>query len=330
MTQGKITKRILFAWVLLIAVSSFSCSERQFFSADAQLGVDEQLCVHLIDVGQGDAIFIQTPEGKTMLIDGGEKNGLAEEYLDSLGVQTLDIVVATHPHLDHIGGLPGIIQKYEIKQVVMPRVTEVTTNIYQELLEEIQAKGLRITEGKAGLVLDLGTSTTVECLAPNKSEYKDINDHSVVLKITYGDISFLLTGDATTLSEKEMLQSQPAKLKSTVLKVGHHGSSGSTSAAFIKKVRPQVAVFSVGKDNQYNHPTEKIWNRVSGSYLFRTDEQGTVIFVTDGSQVVACSPVDNGQYQALTPYQSPAPGAQVDSDVDDWLPVLRDLLRIIF
>ena len=284
-------KRILFVLVLLFTASFALASS--------------PLAVHLIDVGQGDAIFIQSSEGKTMLIDGGEKNGKAEKYLDSLGVRAIDVIVATHPHLDHIGGLPAIIQKYDVKQIVMPRVTSVTTVIYQQLLETIKAKGLRITEGKAGLVIDLGSSATVECLAPNGTEYKDLNDYSVVLKLTYGDTSFLLTGDATTVSEKEMSQLHPEKLKSTVLKIGHHGSSGSSSATFMKEVGPQIVVFSVGKDNSFGHPTQVVWNRVSGSYLFRTDEQGTIIFVTDGKQLAAYRPPVNGQYQALAAYQTP-------------------------
>ena len=284
-------KRILFVLIFLLTA---------FFAA-----ANGQFAVHFIDVGQGDAIFIQSPEGKTMLIDGGEKNGRAEQYLASMGVQTLDIVVATHPHLDHIGGLPAIIQKYNVKQVVMPRVTSVTTMIYQQLLETIQAKGLRITEGKAGLVLDFGQSATLECLAPNGAEYKDINDYSVVLKLTCGDVSFLLTGDATVVSEKEMLQFSREKLRSTVLKSGHHGSSGSSSTAFIQEINPQLVVFTVGKGNSFGHPTPIVWDRVSGSHLFRTDEQGTVILVTDGKQLAAYSPPFNGQYRVLAAYQTP-------------------------
>jgi competence protein ComEC len=201
--------------------------------------------------------------------------------------------------------LPGIIQRYDVKQIVMPRVTSVTTVIYQQLLEAIKAKGLRVTEGKAGLVLDLGPSVTVECLAPNGTEYKDLNDYSTVLKLTCGDVSFLLTGDATTVSETEMSQFHRAKLKSTVLKAGHHGSSSSSSVAFINAVAPQIVVFTVGKGNSFGHPTQTVWDRVSGSHLFRTDEQGTVILATDGNRLAACGPPVNGHYAALTPYQTP-------------------------
>ncbi len=263
--------------------------------------------VHFIDVGQGDSIFLQSPEGKTMLIDGGENNGMAEKYLASLGVESIDILVATHPHLDHIGGLPKIVKRFDIRQIVMPRVTEASTVTYTQLLEAIKAKGLRITEGKAGLALDFGPSVTVECLAPNGTQYKDLNDYSVVLKMSCGDMTFLFTGDATTVSEKEMLQFHADKLKTTILKVGHHGSSGSSSAAFIKTVDPRVAVFCCGKGNDYGHPTQTIWNRVSGSYLFRTDEQGTVILTTDGKQLAAYGAPVDGRFPILAAYQAAAP-----------------------
>ncbi len=265
------------------------------------------LAVHFIDVGQGDSIFIQSPDGKTMLIDGGENDGKAEKYLASIGVQTIDVLIGTHPHLDHIGGLPKIVKRFGVRQVVMPRVTEATTVTYTQLLEAIKAKGLRITEGKAGLVLDLGPSVQVECLAPGGTGYKDVNDYSVVLKMTCGDVSFLLTGDATTVSEKEMLQFQKDKLKTTVLEACAIVRTSSSSAAFITAVAPQVAIFSVGKGNDYGHPTKTVWNRISNSYLFRTDEQGTVILTTDGRQLAAYSPPVNGQYQALAAYQTPAP-----------------------
>jgi len=267
------------------------------------------MAVHFIDVGQGDSIFIQSPEGKTMLIDAGEKNGMAEKYLNSIGVKTIDILVATHPHLDHIGGLVDIVKKFEIKSVVMPRVTDTTTVTYRQLLEAIQAKGLRITEGKAGLVIDFGGSVLTECLAPNSTDYKDVNDYSVVIKMTYGEVSFLFTGDATTVSESEMLKLQKDKLKATVLKVPHHGSTSSSSASFLKEVNPQVSIFSVGKGNDYGHPTQTILKRMENTHLFRTDTQGSVIIATQGTTLAAYSPPINGSYPVLAAAQTPAPVA---------------------
>jgi len=274
------------------------------------------LAVHFIDVGQGDAIFVQSPEGKTMLIDAGERNGMAERYLELLGVQSIDIVVATHPHLDHIGGLPAILQKYDVKKIIMPRVTGVTTLIYQQLLETIRSRDMRVTEGRAGMVIDFG-SVAVECLAPNSAEYRDINDHSIVLRLTYGDVSFLLTGDATRVSENEMLSAHRDRLQSNVLKIGHHGSTTSTTLPFLNAVNPHIVVFTVGKNNRYGHPTQMVWDRVSHLDIFRTDVQGTIILATDGRQIFAYGAPVNGQFPVMTPYQGSRITAPVQSVADN-------------
>ena len=284
-----------------------------FFFTTSFLYAQNPLAVHFIDVGQGDSIFVQSSDGKTMLIDAGENDKLAEKYLRSLGVQTIDVVVATHPHLDHIGGLPDIIKNFDVKSVIMPRVTSVTTVTYQKLLEAIQAKGLRITEGKAGLAFDLGTSAHLECLAPNSAQYEDLNDYSVVLKMTCGDVTFLFTGDATTVSEKEMLANHADKLKATILKVGHHGSASSSSTGFIQQVNPQVTVLSLGKDNKYGHPTNVVMNRIVHTPIFRTDMQGSIILVTDGKGLAAYSPPVNGAYQQL--FAAHVPGSQAPPTV---------------
>lgn len=267
------------------------------FSVSVQ--ANQPLTIHFIDVGQGDSTFIQSPDGKTMLIDAGEDNGLAEKYLDSIGVKRIDILVATHPHLDHIGGLPKIVKKYEIGQIVMPRVTEVTTVTYRQLLEGIRAKGLRVTSGQAGLVLDFGQAVSVECLAPNSASYEDINDYSVVLKLSYGGTSFLFTGDATTVSEKEMLRLHKDKLKANVLRVAHHGSTSSSSAAFLKEIAPSVSILSVGRNNKYGHPTQTVLNRIVHTDQFRTDLQGTIIVATNGTEMAAFGPAVNGAYPRL-------------------------------
>ncbi len=158
--------------VLLIALSFWPLSLR----AQETDPADSPLIVHFIDVGQGDAIFVQFPNGKTMLIDGGENDALAGQYLKTLGVKTIDTLVITHPHLDHIGGLVSVIEHFEVKSIIMPRVASVTTVTFRRLLEVIRAKGLRLTEGKAGLIVDFDPALTVECLAPNGTEYDDLND----------------------------------------------------------------------------------------------------------------------------------------------------------
>jgi beta-lactamase superfamily II metal-dependent hydrolase len=271
----------------------------------ATFAVAHDLTIHIIDVGQGDAILVQSPEGKSMLIDGGTRDKRAENYLAALDIPALDIVVATHPHLDHIGGLPNIVKQYDVKHVVMPSVTSVSTAIYRQLLDTIDSKGIPITEGRAGLVLDFGQDITLECLAPSRAAYKDLNDYSVVLKLTYGDISFMLPGDATTISEGDMLEVYRDRLKSTVLKVGHHGSAGSSSEEFVQEVNPLIVIFCAGEGNTYGHPTPVILNRLSSAYQYRTDKQGTVIFTTDGKQVSAYSPPVSGKYHGLTAYHVP-------------------------
>ncbi len=245
---------------------------------------DGSLVVHAIDVGQADSTFIRSPEGKTLLIDTGENNRRAETYLESIGVKSIDVLIATHPHIDHIGSMFAFIDRYDIGQVVMPRVTETTTLAYLKLLEATKSKGLRITEGKAGLVLDLGPSVSVECLAPNGTNYPDVNDYSVVVKLTHGEVSFLLTGDASANSEREMVARQKDKLPSTVLKVGHHGSGTATIPAFFEAVAPEITVVSCGTDNRFGHPSEETVERIKDTALYRTDRHGTIVIISDGKR----------------------------------------------
>lgn len=244
-----------------------------------------QLSVHFIDVGHGDSILVQSPSGKTMLIDTGGNDRKCEQYLASLGVRRLDVIVGTHPHLDHIGSMPRIVKDYEIGNIIMPRVSA-NTKTFQSLLQNIQAKEMKINTAKAGMIIPFDDAIQIECLAPNSDQYDDLNDYSIVLKLTYGDVSFLFTGDAAKVSEKEMVQLHRGKLKSTVMKVPHHGSTSSGSQAFVDAVSPQAVVYMIGV-NDYGHPTQTILKRLAHCANFRTDEQGTIILTTDGRQTHA-------------------------------------------
>lgn len=183
-----------------------------------------KLKVHYIDVGQADSILIQTPGGKNMLVDAGnnEDANTIVSYLQSQGVQRLNVVIGTHPHEDHIGSLDTIITTFDIGQVVMPKV-QANTRTYKDVITAIANKGLKITEAKAGLLLDLGPGVRAQLLAPNETNYKDLNNYSAVLKLTYGKNVFLFTGDAQDISENEILNAGD-DLKADVLKVGHHGT----------------------------------------------------------------------------------------------------------
>lgn len=246
---------------------------------------DGRLKVSFIDVGQGDSILLETPEGNAMLIDaGGNDCGhKVVEYIKKQNINRLDVLVGTHPHEDHIGGLDTVIKSFDIGKVYMPKVST-TTKTFEDVLSEIKEKGMKITAARAGMTIDLDPELTVRILAPNSEKYKDLNNYSVVLKVTYGKTSFLFTGDAEEKSENEMMGFD---LKADVLKVGHHGSDSSTAERFLEAVSPEYAVISVGKHNDYGHPDEKILERLENSNVkvYRTDEDKTVVFISDGKEV---------------------------------------------
>ena len=245
------------------------------------------LTVNYIDVGQGDSMFIQTSSGKTMLIDAGthEMGSKVVNYIKSRGINKIDILIGTHPHNDHIGGIVEVLKTFKIGKFYMPKVTT-TTRTFEEVLKAIKSKGLSISVAKAGVVIDLGDGVIAKMLAPNSSHYEDLNNYSAVVKITYGNTSFLFTGDASEQSEKEML-SKGDNLKADVLKIGHHGSSSASTWAFLKAVHPKYAVISCGKYNDYGHPHKETMKKLKslGIIVYRTDECGTVIAVSDGKTI---------------------------------------------
>ncbi len=248
--------------------------------------VSRDLEVHFIDVGQADSILIKAPGGN-MLIDAGN-NGDADlitSYIKKQGVKTLDVVIGTHPHEDHIGSLDVVIDTFDIGKVYMPKV-EHTTQTIEDVLLAIKNKGLKITAPVAGSTFNVGE---VKCriLAPNSSKYDDLNNYSIVIKLEFGNTSFLFTGDAEKVSEDEMLQKHKDKLSSDVLKVGHHGSNSSTIQGFLDKVNPKYAVVMVGKNNSYEHPHKVVMNRLKekGVTVYRTDENSTIVANSDGNNI---------------------------------------------
>ncbi len=245
------------------------------------------LKVHFIDVGQGDSILIFTPSGKTMLIDGGknDKANLVKEYIGALGVNKIDVVVGTHPHEDHIGGLDVVVDNFDIGSIYLPKKTT-TTRTFEDLLLSIKNKGLKVKTAAANTDINIDPEINVQMLAPISANYEDINNYSAVIKVSYKNNSFLFTGDAETLSEKEIL-SNGFDIKADVLKVGHHGSNSSTSSKFLQKVNPDFAVISVGLNNEYKHPHQATIERLSSANvkIYRTDEHGTIIALSDGNTI---------------------------------------------
>ena len=203
----------------------------------------DSLTVQFLDVGQADSILIQVGS-HAMLIDAGNNNdsvGLVK-YLKSQGVSNLDYVVGTHPHEDHIGGLDAVIKAFGIGKVLMPNATN-NTATFEDVLDAIAAKGLKITAPKTGSDFDLG-SAHFTILNPTDDSYTDLNEYSIVLRMTYGRFAFLFCGDAQAMNESEMLSSGMT-LAADVLKVGHHGSDTSSTPAFLQAVSPKFAIISV-------------------------------------------------------------------------------------
>lgn len=245
---------------------------------------NDLLKVHYLDVGQGDSIFIELPNNETMLIDAAESYQSENiiNYLKNLNYQKIDYVIGTHPHTDHIGGLKDIINTFEIGKIYMPKVVS-TTKTYESLLMTIKDKNLKINTAKAGTsIIDIDT-LKINILAPNNSTYTELNNYSVVTKITYGTTKFLFMGDAEKLSENEIKEDVTAD----VIKIGHHGSNTSSSIDFIKKVNAKYGIISVGLNNKYNLPKEETitnWEN-SGTKIYLTSTNGNITAISDGTNI---------------------------------------------
>jgi Predicted hydrolase (metallo-beta-lactamase superfamily) len=255
------------------------------FSSFGATTAADQLKIHFIDVGQADSILVQT-NGNYMLIDTGN-NGDSKtivNYLKKLGVKKLEFLLLTHPHEDHIGCAGVIIKTFQIGKVYMPKVST-TTKTFENVLTSLKAKNLKVTTPVAGSKFTLNKAEFT-ILAPNSSKYEDLNNYSIVMKLVFGKNSFIFTGDAEALSESEIIKKR-YNVKADFIKIGHHGSSSSTSAAFLKAVSPKYAVVSVGKDNDYNHPHKVTMDilKNAGIKLYRTDESGTIICTSDGKNL---------------------------------------------
>ena len=247
--------------------------------------VDGNLIVDFIDVGQGDSILIRQGD-HAMLIDGGTsecKDDLLN-FLKSENIQKFDYIVGTHPHEDHIGSLDDVINAYDFDTILFPKVTT-TTKTFENLVNAVKNKNKKFTTPVSGNEYTLGDAKC-KILAPSSDSYQSLNNYSIVIKLTYGENTFMFTGDAETLSETEMLNSFD-DLTADVLKIGHHGSTTSTSKKFLNAVNPKYAVISVGKDNTYNHPTKTTMNKLEELKIpvYRTDEKGTIECVSNGKDI---------------------------------------------
>ena len=244
---------------------------------------DTGLRVHYIDVGQADSILIQGPNNKNMLIDAGEtKDNAVLNYIDSLNINRLDVVIATHPHSDHISEMDDVIKKYDIGEFYMPKVSH-SSKTFENMLDALSEKNISPIAAKAGMSFEFD-GLNCEILAPVNGNYESLNNYSVVIRLTYGENKFLFAADAEELSEKEILNSA-ADIHSDVLKVGHHGSSTSTSSEFLKAVNPTYAVISCGENNEYGHPHKEIIERLKNINTYITKDLGTIVITSDSKNI---------------------------------------------
>ncbi len=238
------------------------------------------LRVHFIDVGQGDSELIQTPNGQTLLIDGGDTDTGIVQYLQSIGVQRIDLMIATHPHSDHIGGLVQVLQAFSVAKVVTNGQLD-TTTIYEHFLDAITASKAAYIDIKRGDMLSLD-GIDFHCLSPVATTNPDLNENSIVLQFTYGQTKFLMMGDAGGDTESALLAAN-LLAKVNILKVGHHGSSTGSTPAFLNVIKPDVAIYSAGINNIYGLPDQQTISalRAAGATVYGTDQNGTIVITVN-------------------------------------------------
>lgn len=276
-------------------------------AANSKAEAKGQLTICMLDIDQGDAVLIQTGV-KNILIDTGDdkyyedgkkgkENTQLLTELQKLKIDHIDTLVMTHAHADHIGKADKVIAQYGVKELVYNGIPS-TSKYFINALKAAKANGTQQVKVKAGDVLDFGNGVSFEIVSPSQSlidedtaaikakKKVDVNNESVVGRLTFGNFAMLFTGDAEGPVEKDMVASYGKKLKCQVLKAGHHGSKTSSTAEFLKLVQPESVVMSLGVNNQYGHPHEALLNRLQKQgikNIYRTDANGTITIVSDGS-----------------------------------------------
>ena len=286
---GAVAAKLRFRWAApALAVAAVALWGAALASPDGRLHVT------FLDVGQGDAILIETPSGRQVLVDGGPDPVRMVQFVGErmpFQDRTIEMVVLTHPHRDHVTGLVEVLRRYDVS-LVLERELEFDSPSYEAWRRAVSDEGAEIVQAQAGQVIAFGDGAHVEVVSPGqrllRGTVSDVDNASVVLRLVYDDVSFLLTGDMFSEAEGVLVRGD-ASIDSDVLKVGHHGSRSSSSAAFLDRVSPTIAVASAGEDNRFGHPHSETLEALSASVpeegLFITSERGTVEFTTDGRRL---------------------------------------------
>ncbi len=295
--KNKFCFSILFFLLFCVNAFDWACPLQNSLAGAAPTLAGRDLVVSFIDVGQGDSILVETPDGKNILIDGGgipayrkQKYKIGEKvvnpFLQKKKIKRLDTVILTHGHTDHMDGLSDVLAAYQVAEFVdtLEGGGGVTDDEYINVLQAVKTKNIKYRIASAGDSLDFGPFLQVLVLNPPPDRFNNPNDNSLVIKITYNKISFLLTADIGQVAERKVLSEYGNTLRSTVLKIAHHGSRSSSCASFLNKVKPERAVISCGRNNSFGHPHPEVLQRLkrkSIPYLI-TAKKGTVTVITDG------------------------------------------------
>ncbi|ENZ35856.1 MULTISPECIES: ComEC/Rec2 family competence protein [Clostridium] len=277
-------KHLIIFTLLLLLCFFYSLLTKKFNSYKVNPNL---MYVHYINVDQGDAILIQV-NNKNLLIDSGPKSHKKQlvKFLNDLNISKLDYVIATHPHEDHIGNMNTVLNSYKVQSFYAPKVYSYTKS-FEQMIDSLKSNNLKITPIKRGCnTINLGFQTNVEVFSPINDTYDNENNYSPVIKISFGNNSFLFTGDAEKEIEDKLILLND-DLKADILKVSHHGSSSSTSDSFLNRVSPKYAVISVGKNNIYDHPNDTIISKLN-TYnidILRTDIQNNITLISDGTNI---------------------------------------------
>ena len=292
----KLNKKLIYLIIVIVVsvVSALYANVDEFTETNdnpqaSSSATEDSFSIHFIDVGQGDSTLVIS-NGEYLLIDAGENGHETEviNYLRSMNVDKLDYIIATHQHSDHIGGIPEVLEEFECDNIIMPRLTKAqtpTNSTYTAFLKAVEASEAKVIAAKPDSVYAVG-GAQFEILGPVTDDAEDINSMSAVTKVTYGENSFLITGDAETDEEKEIIENG-ADLDCDVLRAGHHGSYTSSGKDFLNAVTPEICVISCGANNDYGHPHDKALNRIKKhtEEIYRTDICGSIIMTSDGKNI---------------------------------------------
>lgn len=280
------SRTFIFGLLVLLTIIIVTLPTWQSFVFEKR---ESLLTVVFLDIGQGDSIFIETPEGKQMLIDGGPGNSILLELPKFMSIfdRSIDVILATHPDKDHLAGLVDVLTRYKVGRIIETENTN-NTDVSEAFLNYSQKEGAEILLARAGQTWTLGVSTTVKVFSPSYDPRAwESNASSIVVKVSYGDIDFMLTGDAPINIEEYLVKVYGSELASEVLKLGHHGSRTSTSDLFLDAVKPGFVIVSAGKGNTYGHPHQEVIDKVLARNMIieSTIDSGSIVFKSDGKSI---------------------------------------------